>query len=51
MEVKVVSKTEGKGIKKKSIINLALDEVDMKKPVTNIKKKPRVSERSPVLLK
>ncbi len=47
VEVEVVSKTKVKGIKNKSIIDLAFDEADMKKPGTNIKKKAKGHGRSP----
>jgi hypothetical protein len=42
---------KGKGTEKKSLIDLVLDEVDIKEPGTNMKKKLRVMERSPPLLK
>ncbi len=49
VEVEVVSKTKVKGIKNKSIIDLAFDETDMKKPGTNIKKKAKGHGKKPTI--
>ena len=51
LEVEGVSEAKGKGVKKKTVVEVALDEADMKNPGINVKKKPKGHGKKPTVAK
>jgi hypothetical protein len=51
LEVEGVSEEKGKGVKKKIVVEVALDEADMKNPGINVKKKPKGRGKKPTVAK
>jgi len=51
LEVEGVSEAKGKGVKKKTVVEVALDEADMKKPAINVKKKLKGRGKKPTVAK
>ena len=51
VEVEVISETKGKGTKKNTVVEAALDEADMKKPGRKLKSKAKGRGKKPVMAK